>query len=615
MSKARKSSIDSGRRALKAHIPYRADDLTHGKKTGVNVREVDRRSDGFESFGEVLTQADVVTPPHMRARRRTISRRSPSPMTEYDENGEMSMELDDTNMDSPNVYFNNAPRPSAPSSANRSVASSHPANRSSHVDYDRVPSPRASSSQRLRPQTNGNTTITPSRFRSNLSQQTVIPSSPEDDDDDDDNGFGDSFGDMPNGNDYDPPAPDDSSSPTRRTSFTAMDQDDDDPLVPDDPRISSPPPRRIDKGKQRERLTDEREEDEIAQGLDEVENDEQMETDGETGTGKNRSQSQKKRGRDERPPKEKKAQAKRKKVQMLLPPSESNIVDGVRRGSRTRYKPLDWWRCEKVVYGRRDSGVSMVPVIKDIVRLPKEIPEPFGVANKRRSSKPRSRSKMTADDNDEEREVVVFNPEEGWDNQTDPIGIVTDYGGGDEVSRRLAFTANMMAPRPAANDDFLYQKIFGDGEFIAAGQLILPVGGKKPSKGTKDNTYVFYLIEGAVNLKIHRTSFVLATGAMFLIPRGNTYYIENIAQRPTRLFFAQARKVNAEEELPTEIVRGQPGSVGSVRTKSIDGAGSRRPSGNSAKSGSVGRSSSAAATSSPDKVVERKRSVKRAVSK
>ncbi len=88
----------------------------------------------------------------------------------------------------------------------------------------------------------------------------------------------------------------------------------------------------------------------------------------------------------------------------------------------------------------------------------------------------------------------------------------------------------------AADNNFLFQKIFGDGEFIAAGQLIIPVGGKKPNKGTKDNTYVrtdlflplmfanflqiFYLIEGAVNLKIHRSSFVLATGGMFLIPRG-----------------------------------------------------------------------------------------------
>lgn len=31
---------------------------------------------------------------------------------------------------------------------------------------------------------------------------------------------------------------------------------------------------------------------------------------------------------------------------------------------------------------------------------------------------------------------------------------------------------------------------------------------------------MFYVIEGAVNLKIHNTTLVLATGAMFMVPRG-----------------------------------------------------------------------------------------------
>ena len=48
----------------------------------------------------------------------------------------------------------------------------------------------------------------------------------------------------------------------------------------------------------------------------------------------------------------------------------------------------------------------------------------------------------------------------------------------------------MVNLKQAAEQDFKFQKIFGDGEFIAAGQLIIPVGGKKPNKGTKDNTYV-----------------------------------------------------------------------------------------------------------------------------
>ena len=92
MSQGRKVSVDPNRRATKSHIPYRADDLGHGKKTGVSVEYIDHNSDDFEPFDKVLTQADAVTPPHRRGRRK---KRATSPIPEFDEDGEMSMELDE----------------------------------------------------------------------------------------------------------------------------------------------------------------------------------------------------------------------------------------------------------------------------------------------------------------------------------------------------------------------------------------------------------------------------------------------------------------------------------------------------------------------------------------
>lgn len=59
---------------------------------------------------------------------------------------------------------------------------------------------------------------------------------------------------------------------------------------------------------------------------------------------------------------------------------------------------------------------------------------------------------------------------------------------------------------------------------------------------------VFYVIEGAVTLKVHTTSFVVCTGGCFLVPRGNIYYIKNICSRTVKLFFAQARKIPAGVE-------------------------------------------------------------------
>ena len=50
-------------RPLKAHIPYRGDNPEVGKKTGIAVQHVARRSDGFEPFEQVLQQANGRTPP------------------------------------------------------------------------------------------------------------------------------------------------------------------------------------------------------------------------------------------------------------------------------------------------------------------------------------------------------------------------------------------------------------------------------------------------------------------------------------------------------------------------------------------------------------------------
>lgn len=72
----------------------------------------------------------------------------------------------------------------------------------------------------------------------------------------------------------------------------------------------------------------------------------------------------------------------------------------------------------------------------------------------------------------------------------------------------LAFTAKMVTPKPAANSDWFFQKVFGDGEFIAAGQLRIPPKGRKPSKGTKDNTYVRFFLDPLFDLFFGRLPFL-----------------------------------------------------------------------------------------------------------
>ena len=136
------------------------------------------------------------------------------------------------------------------------------------------------------------------------------------------------------------------------------------------------------------------------------------------------------------------------------------------------------------------------------MRIPKEPPKPLGATHrKRRNTTPRSKSEVV---------VAIDNPEEGWDDKTKTNGVVVDWFTGNEVSRRtfrhlysfpffrfpdlhpagLAFPGRLVNHRPAANNDFFFTKVFGDGEYIAAGQLKIPPHKHKPSKMTKDNTYV-----------------------------------------------------------------------------------------------------------------------------
>ncbi|KAJ2930701.1 hypothetical protein H1R20_g6395, partial [Candolleomyces eurysporus] len=535
-SSARKSSVGTARRAIqKAHIPYRGDNPEVGKKTGIAVQHVQRKSDGFEPFEEVMQQADGRTPPRPKGRKKksVVYEDDDDEDEQYsdedDEYGEMSMQLD-----SPVPNLTSMRPPTTPTTNGRSKPS-RPVARSSNVDFDKIPSPR--------PRTMANAGPGPSRLsRSYVAHDDEPSSEPQQD-----NGFDDSM-DIGRGgyDDYEPqPASD---TTPRRTSFTHLDQDDDDDeenepfndFAERDDLGSETPKHKNNKGKNRavERdMEDEQMEDDIALGLSNVDQDEESQDEPEEPEPEPEPRKKKVKISDEKPRTKTKSESKKE--------NQDYHRDGVRRSKRQHYKPLDYWRGEKVVYGRPDfsSQEIMVPHIREIIRIPKEQSESLG---KRKRGRSRSR---TAQPSAPGSKIVAFNPEEGWDDDTPSNAKVLDYRNGQEVERRIAWTAKMVNPRPVANNSWSFDKIFGDADFIAAGQLVIPPNSRKPSKATKDNTYIFYVVEGAVNLKVHDTSLVLSSGGMFMVPRGNTYFIENISQRDAKLFFTQARKtLNDEDE-------------------------------------------------------------------
>lgn len=93
---ARKSSIGLNRRGPQKYVPYRGDDLQHGKRTGIAVGYIEHDSDDFEPFDAVMRQADMKTPPKPKVQGKRKRLAKTPVVQEEDEDGEMSMELDDS---------------------------------------------------------------------------------------------------------------------------------------------------------------------------------------------------------------------------------------------------------------------------------------------------------------------------------------------------------------------------------------------------------------------------------------------------------------------------------------------------------------------------------------
>lgn len=186
----------------------------------------------------------------------------------------------------------------------------------------------------------------------------------------------------------------------------------------------------------------------------------------------------------------------------------------VRRSQRERFSPLEWWRGEKFVYGRSpdpDEGPLLVPLIRAIERPPK--PPPVALSKKRVIRRGR-RLKVKKEEEEEitlDGEGVFGAPptaEDGMDEDTEELGLVIDYATQTEIERREClpnFGINILQVDfvcigiafPGARVDFTssdgsfhFQKIFGDSDFFAAGVMKIPVGGRKPNKPSKENTFV-----------------------------------------------------------------------------------------------------------------------------
>lgn len=280
------------------------------------------------------------------------------------------------------------------------------------------------------------------------------------------------------------------------------------------------------------------------------------------------------------------------KVRPQAPVATVYDENGVRRSTRQRFAPLEYWRGERIRYGRPSlpSGTTVddfrrsqrpgedefeddpsmmlmrkrVPVldIKEVIRVPRAPGEgTFAGTTRPRTTSSRRKAERKGEDvhigffshtptpDPDEDGWLALDPtadtlhvENGWDAKTVETGIVLDDEDGTEVETSIVRTKASLRPIAAANQEFRFEKLFNCGGLMATGILELPPGTRKPTKPSKDNSFVFCVLQGALRATVHRKEFVVGPEGIFQVPAGNTYSLENICQRDVKLFFAQCRK-------------------------------------------------------------------------
>ena len=451
----RKSSLGTSRRGpLKAHIPYRGDNPEVGKKTGIAVQHVARQSDGFEPFEQILQQADGRTPPRPKGRKKSLTAAAHQDQDDYgsDDGWEESMQLDSMQYvlilfllsnnwwitTGPIQYLTNTRPAVSPAKSHRS--SIRPVARTSDIDFDKIPSPRRNTPSQKSAR---NGVPGPSSASKYMRQSHLEPNSGSPDLGNQDNGIGhDPF------DDY---APRENQSPDqvspRRKSFGRIEQEEDNEEEEEEPPQETPSKK--DKGKRKAALNEVPDqddvEDEIAQELENVGLGLDSDVDQEVEESR---PPVKKAKTEDKSQKGAQTQSKRKKENIGMPLSyipklislSINLAprEGVRRSQREHYRPLEYWRGEKLVYGRTShSGPILVPQIKEIIRIPKEVPLQLGTKRKRGTTRARSHSKtLEAVEGVIPPALPVVDPEEGWDDNTEAKCTVIHFTSKEEVERR-----------------------------------------------------------------------------------------------------------------------------------------------------------------------------------
>ncbi|KAK5661041.1 hypothetical protein OQA88_12420 [Cercophora sp. LCS_1] len=247
-------------------------------------------------------------------------------------------------------------------------------------------------------------------------------------------------------------------------------------------------------------------------------------------------------------------------------PGDSDSMVRTRSG-RTSFKPLAFWRNERVDYDVDEEADAFAPrtqphrfvlhKIKEVVRVDEPEAPPKKHASKRTGKPGRRRA---YDDDDDlgpaepwetnpglvDGKVVAWHP----DHELNPPGLDEEV---DVEVRQLAISSRAVRTQTVKDASFRYAKVLSEG-FFNAGVVDLPPGAEKRPKNARKMFMTFFVHTGRVLVTVNETSFRISKGGMWFVPRGNYYAIENESDVPARIFFSQGCEVAPQHEEEEEAL-------------------------------------------------------------
>ncbi|XP_003898888.3 centromere protein C isoform X1 [Papio anubis] len=216
---------------------------------------------------------------------------------------------------------------------------------------------------------------------------------------------------------------------------------------------------------------------------------------------------------------------------LVLPSNTPNV----RRTKRTRLKPLEYWRGERIDYQGRPSGGFVIGGIlsPDTMSSKRKAKENIGKFDKK------SNKKRICLDNDERKTSLMVNLGIPLGDPLQPTRVK------DPETREIIL---MDLVRPQDTYQFFVKhgelKVYKtlDTPFFSTGKLILGPQEEKGKQHVGQDILVFYVNFGDLLCTLHETPYIISTGDSFYVPSGNYYNIKNLLNEESVLLFTQIKR-------------------------------------------------------------------------